>query len=495
MSLTPDVTLADRYSLEQRIAIGGMGEVWRARDAVLGRVVAVKVLKPEHAADPDFLERFRSEARHTASLSHPGIANVYDYGEVGDVAYLVMEFVDGEPLSTALARDGRLAPDRALDVVGQAGLALQAAHDAGVIHRDVKPGNLLIRPDGVVKVTDFGIARAVDSAPLTKTGLVVGTAAYLSPEQAGGRPVTAASDIYSLGVVAYECLTGNRPFTADSAVGVAMAHLHNDPPPLPDVPPVVGDFVRRALEKDPARRQPSAGDFGRTALALAASMRGPGDDAVTEINQRHDTKLLPTLAPEPEEASAPVADREPAYDENQRRRVRNVFIAIGAVVVVLGFFLLRSCGATTYATVPRVTGESYQSAATVLDKVGLKATRRTVHDPRHAAGLVLRENPARGSRVATGTTVTLTVASGPLDVTINPSDYIGKPVAEVEQALKAKNLQVSVVSKPSPQPAGTVIAMDQSGSVREGTTVTLTVAAQPAPPPKGHGHGKGGHGD
>src|SRR3954469_22517701 len=274
MSLAPELTIADRYTLVQRIAVGGMGEVWRAHDSVLERDVAVKVLKEEFAADPTFLQRFRNEARHTAALSHPGIANVYDYGEVGDMAYLVMELVVGEPLSAILARSRSLPAETAMDITGQAALALQAAHDAGVVHRDVKPGNLLIRPDGVVKVTDFGIARAVDAAPVTQTGLLVGTAAYLSPEQAAGRAAPPASDIYSLGVVSYECLTGRRPFTGDSAIGVAMAHINTAPPPIPDdVPPLVTDFVTRALDKEPERRQPSAGDFGRTALALAVQLR------------------------------------------------------------------------------------------------------------------------------------------------------------------------------------------------------------------------------
>src|SRR4051794_22851186 len=374
MTLAPDFTLGDRYRLEQRIAIGGMGEVWQATDALLGRRVAVKVLKPGSAADPQFIERFRSEARHTASLSHPGIANVFDYGEVGDMAYLVMELVDGEPLSTVLARDQRLTVVSALDVVGQAGLALQAAHDAGVVHRDVKPGNLLIRPDGVVKVTDFGIARAVDASPVTQTGMVVGTAAYLSPEQASGRPVTPASDVYSLGVVAYECLSGDRPFHADSAVGVAMAHATTAPPALPkEVPTLVADFVMRALEKDPGRRQPSAGDFGRTALALAATLRGAGDAASAAPSG---TKVMRAAGPASAAPPASRGFRAPApvataavgggramatYDEAQRRRVRNILVAVGAAVVLLGFLLLRSCAPTSTVLVPDVVGKSYRT--------------------------------------------------------------------------------------------------------------------------------------
>src|SRR4051794_17393105 len=279
MTLAPDVSVGDRYTLVERIAVGGMGEVWRARDALLHRDVAVKVLKPEFAADPTFLERFRNEARHTAALSHPGIANVFDYGEIGDTAFLVMELVAGEPLSALLAREGPLDAGQTLDIIGQAALALQAAHDAGVVHRDVKPGNLIVRPDGVVKVTDFGIARAVDAAPVTRTGMVVGTAAYLSPEQAAGKPVTPASDVYSLGVVTYECLAGERPFGGDSAVAIAMAHVSAPAPPLPkDTPPIVADLVTQALDKEPERRPSSAGDFGRTALALAATLRTPGGD-------------------------------------------------------------------------------------------------------------------------------------------------------------------------------------------------------------------------
>jgi tRNA A-37 threonylcarbamoyl transferase component Bud32 len=483
MTLAPDFTLGDRYQLHELIAVGGMGEVWRATDSLLGRAVAVKVLKPEYAADPHFLERFRSEARHTASLSHPGIANVFDYGEVGDKAYLVMELVAGEPLSTILGRDGRLTPASTLDIVGQAALALQAAHAAGVIHRDVKPGNILIRPDGVVKVTDFGIARVVDAAPVTQTGMVVGTAAYLSPEQASGRATTTASDVYSLGVVAYECLAGVRPFQADSAVGVAMAHATATPPALPkDVPPLVSDFVMRAMEKEPERRQPSAGDFGRTALALAHQLHAsPAADDVAAEPQRTggDTRVMTAAVP--------------AADVRQQRKVRNVLIAVGVAVVLLGFLLLRSCTGPTYARMPSVVGSSYAKASAALRAVGLQADRRTVHTGAAPAGTVIRQSERPGTRLTKGTAVTLTVSAGPPIVQIRAADLLGRRLGDVERELTDQHLRVAVVSAPSPSEPGTVTAVAPTGALREGSTVTLTVAAAPKPPKDKHGHHD--HGD
>ena len=276
----PNTVLDNRYRLDGRIATGGMGEVWRGLDLTLGRPVAVKLLRPEYASDESFLVRFRGEARHAARLSHPGVASVYDYGEVKTAddyptAYLVMELVEGEPLSAVLHREKRLSPDRTLDILGQAADALQAAHALGVVHRDIKPGNLLIRHDGVVKVTDFGIARAVDAAPLTATGIMMGTAYYVSPEQASGRPVTPASDVYSLGVVAYECLAGKRPFDDRNPIVVVMAHQQDTPPPLPaDIPYQVRALVESAMAKDPARRPSSAGAFARSAASIRRSLMG-----------------------------------------------------------------------------------------------------------------------------------------------------------------------------------------------------------------------------
>lgn len=276
MSLNTGVRLGDRYELVGRIAVGGMGEVWRARDTTLERTVAVKVLRSEFAGDATFIARFRTEARNTAMLSHANIAQVYDYGEAmaeGEhVAYLVMELIDGDPMSAILANGTRLAPPRVLDILGQTAAGLAVAHLAGVVHRDVKPANLIIRPDRVVKITDFGISRATDHVPLTGTGMVVGTAQYLSPEQAMGRDVTPASDVYALGVVGYEALAGRRPFDGESSVAVALAHVNHQPAPLPsDVPGPIRDLILRAMSKDPQQR---FGDGQAFAAAIRAVSHG-----------------------------------------------------------------------------------------------------------------------------------------------------------------------------------------------------------------------------
>jgi eukaryotic-like serine/threonine-protein kinase len=244
-----------RYVLTDRIAAGGMGEVWRGVDKVLNRPVAIKLLAAEHAADPNFKARFRAEARYAASLSHPGIARVWDYGEASDLgrAYLIMELVEGEPLSAILDREHRLSPAATVDIIGQCAAALQVAHQAGIVHRDMKPGNILVKPDGTAKITDFGIATAVrasQASHLTQTGIVMGTAMYVSPEQATGAAVTASSDIYSLGIVAYECLAGSPPFTGDQPLAIAISHKHDPVPELPeDVPDAVCDLVYTMLEK------------------------------------------------------------------------------------------------------------------------------------------------------------------------------------------------------------------------------------------------------
>lgn len=263
------ITFGGRYELSSRIAVGGMGEVWKATDSIIGRTVAIKILKDEYMGDPGFLERFRAEARHAALVNHEGIANVFDYGEEQGSAYIVMELVPGEPLSAIIEREGRLPANRVLGIVAQTATSLQAAHDAGLVHRDIKPGNLLITPEGRVKITDFGIARIADQVPLTATGQVMGTVQYLAPEQASGHTATATTDIYSLGIVAYECLAGKRPFTGESQVAIAMAQINDTPPDLPaDIPEPVRNLVYACLAKDSAGRPQTAAKLAQAATAL-----------------------------------------------------------------------------------------------------------------------------------------------------------------------------------------------------------------------------------
>lgn len=313
MRPTQGVSFGGRYELQSRIAIGGMGEVWEATDHVIGRTVAIKILKDEYMGDPGFLERFRAEARHAALVNHEGIASVFDYGEENGSAYLVMELVPGEALSTILERDGALSADKTLDIVAQTASALQAAHAAGLVHRDIKPGNLLITPDGRVKITDFGIARIADQVPLTATGQVMGTVQYLSPEQASGHPASPATDTYSLGIVAYECLAGKRPFTGESQVAIAMAQINEQPPPLPPTVPIpVQNLVMAMIAKKPADRPSSSatvaraaqalrrGDLNSAAIAVPAIATGGGvDDATRMLSASDDggaTRILPTTA-------------------------------------------------------------------------------------------------------------------------------------------------------------------------------------------------------
>ncbi len=274
MNRTGD-TLGGRYELTERIAAGGMGEVWKSRDQILGRTVALKLLKDGLTDEIGFTERFRNEARLSAALTHGNIAQVYDYGEDDGTAYLVMEFVPGMPLSKIIAENAPISAADTAGLITQAAQALHAAHRNGLIHRDVKPANMLVTADGLVKLTDFGIARAVGSAAMTKTGEVMGTAQYLAPEAALGNEVTGLSDVYALGVVAYEMLCGRRPFEADSPVTLALAHVNQPPPQMPDeVPPPVRAVVLATLEKDPGLRPDSAAEFAR-ALRQAVIDCGP----------------------------------------------------------------------------------------------------------------------------------------------------------------------------------------------------------------------------
>lgn len=359
MSPRVGVTLSGRYRLQRLIATGGMGQVWEAVDSRLGRRVAVKVLKQEFSSDPEFLERFRAEARTVAMLNHPGIAAVHDYGETdidgeGRTAYLVMELINGEPLNSVIKRTGRLSLRHALDMLEQTGRALQVAHAAGLVHRDVKPGNILITPTGQVKLTDFGIAKAVDAAPVTQTGMVMGTAQYIAPEQALGEDATAASDVYSLGVVGYEAVSGKRPFTGDGALTVAMKHIKETPAPLPaDLPPNVRELIEITLVKNPGMRYRTGGQFSDAVAAVRSGRRPPRPNAAPTIKatpaaipgavaKRPPSEVRPAAAarPRPTTAHRPPPPARRTFSSGQRALlwaagVLGALAIISAILIVL----------------------------------------------------------------------------------------------------------------------------------------------------------------
>jgi serine/threonine protein kinase len=288
----PELVLRGRYRLDVLIATGGMGEVWRGTDLAIDRRVAIKVLRPEHEDDEEGLVRFRAEAHHAGSLSHPNIAQVFDYGEPvpPEPGYLVMELVEGLSL-TRILDDGPLPPEDVMDIVAQSARGLAAAHRTGLVHRDIKPGNLLLRSDGLVKITDFGIAHADGQTTFTQPGMLIGTPAYLAPERVSGGPATPAGDLYALGVVAHQCLTGHVPF-AGEALAVALAHLDRGLPALPpSVPPGVAALVTYLTRKDPAARPPSAWDVALRAEHLRVLLSSP------EALSRHGTAAAPLAVP------------------------------------------------------------------------------------------------------------------------------------------------------------------------------------------------------
>ncbi|GIM88905.1 serine/threonine-protein kinase [Paractinoplanes toevensis] len=325
--------LGNRYRLDERIATGGMGEVWRGTDVILGRVIAVKVLKTAMLADPEFAARFYGEARMMASFRHPGVVEVYDYAGAGDgdsaedqVAYLVMAYVEGEPLS-ARVRQGTVPVEETMSIVAQAADALHAAHEVGVVHRDVKPGNLIVKPTGAVVLVDFGVARSAAVTSVTQLNAIVGTALYMAPEQVAKGKVTAATDIYALGAVAYHCIAGNPPFDGDNALQVALRHLEDEPEPLPEhVPQAVRELIARAMAKQPADRFETAAEFAAAAYEAA----GPLD-----WKRMTGTSLVAPLSPAAPTRTVPVPRNMPLAVPPPARRPQRSQTALLAAIVVM----------------------------------------------------------------------------------------------------------------------------------------------------------------
>jgi serine/threonine-protein kinase len=410
--------------------------------------------------------------------------NVFDYGEQrGDsdecVSFLVMELVSGRSLADTLRDRGRLPVGDVVELVRQAALGLAAAHDRGLVHRDVKPGNLLLTDSGQVKLTDFGITRAADAVPITRTGVLVGTAQYMSPEQAAGRSATANSDLYSLGCVAYQALTGRAPFAADSEVATALAHLNQPVPSLPaDVPPAAAELITGLLAKDPALRPQPAAEVAVRAAAAAT-------EASTSALSEAPTTFVVADTTQQTVMSVPGLSRRPRVG---RRAIAAGAAALVAAVVVAVVVTAASSGPGT-ASVPRVAGERLAAAQARLTHAGFRVSVKHADAPNTQRGVVIRQHPASGTDASRGTTVTLTAATG--NVLVRPAEYVGFSYASVAAALKALGLRAASIDVSSSRPAGTVLALRSSGEVPVGSTVVVSVASPivvhiaPA-----HAHGK-----
>ncbi len=452
---TPRV-LSGRYELSHLVARGGMAEVYRAHDRLLDRPVALKVLFPELSVDRAFVERFRREAQAAANLSHPNIVPVFDWGEDGGTYFIVMEFIDGRALSSILRTAGPMHPDRAAEIGADVAIALAYAHRHGVIHRDVKPGNVLITEDGIVKVTDFGIARAINTEEsLTQTGAVMGTATYFSPEQAEGMGVDARSDIYSLGVVLFEMVTGRPPFMGDTPVAVASKHVRENPPTPreinPSVPPDLEAIILKCLAKSPEYRYATGDDLrvdllrfreGRAVGAVAPPMMGAPTMGTTQALPYSGTQTLAQVA---------------GHDVEEPERSRTglyagllvvLLVALAVVVVFLGQSLgwwHIGSGSNT-VTMPAVAGQTVTEVERTLHGDGLKTT---VLSDKHSSvpnTQVLRTVPAQGTQVQKGRLVTI-VTGGKGNTIAVPDDLVGQSVGSASNEVKALGLQAKV--KPS----------------------------------------------
>ncbi|MUN64717.1 protein kinase [Kocuria sediminis] len=496
MRPSSSTVLGGRYALTDRIAIGGMGEVWKAKDRVLGRIVAVKILKEEYNGDPNFLQRFRAEARHTALLNHPGVANVFDYGEEEGSAFLVMELVPGEPLSNIIERRKTLDPDTVLNYIGQTARALAAAHAQGLVHRDVKPGNLIITPDNRVKVTDFGIARLADQVPLTATGQVMGTAQYLAPEQATGQTATGSSDIYSLGIIGYECLAGRRPFTGESQIAIALAQVNDPPPSLPeDVPEPVQALVMSMLAKDPKDRPATAGAL---ATAVDALRRGDEASAVSAVPGMRPFLDLPD--DEPTQAFEPVAEAPTRLLERDGAARAAGAAAAGAGVAAAAGPARPITAELDVVEPARGSGGGGRDGADPGPPEPPRRERRSVWawllpvllTLGLIAGLLwfflLREPaPVTPEPTPTGTVSTTVV---PERTTAPPADaagtvevlaarYEGRPVDDVVQELSDLGFRVERQGQTSDQEENAVLSVSPVGQVQRGATVTVSFSTGP----------------
>jgi serine/threonine-protein kinase len=503
-------TFSGRYELTHLIARGGMAQVYRALDTRLGRHVALKVLFPELSVDQTFVERFRREAQAAANLSHPNIVQVYDWGEDEGSYFIAMELITGTSLATALRTERTMPATKAATIAAQVAAALAYAHRHGVVHRDVKPGNVLLTDEGQVKVTDFGIAQAVSTEEgLTMAGSVMGTAAYFSPEQAEGAVVDGRSDVYSLGVVLFEMLAGRPPFVGDSPVAVASMHVRNDPPLLRDLSPAVPEPLERvtmhALEKSPSARYQTADELradldafvaGRPVLAATAATAAVGATSVmagsatatTTLPARDTTLVVPAVVgADTASGTGGVPPVEgPVSDEVMPRggSRRTIWLVVGLVValLVVGGLTYHALAGSGEIQIPNFANQSYESAKTTLENEGLVVTRANQTSTAVQSGFVISSDPVAGTNVQKGDTVKLIVSSGP-PVQVSVPPVAGLTLQAAQTALTSAKLNYAykyVTQWTRAVAPGSVLqqAPTAGTKVTSGTKVTLTLLEQ-----------------
>lgn len=449
-------TFNNRYKLTERVGLGGMAEVYRAEDNVLGRTVAVKVMLPQYAADPTFTKRFRQEAASAANLQSPYIVSIYDWGLDGETYYIVMEFLRGTDLKTAIKERGAINQRKAAEIGSQVAQALSVAHAGGIIHRDIKPQNIMIQPDGNIKVMDFGIARAGD-AGLSQTATVLGTAHYVSPEQAQGKELTGASDIYSLGVVLYEATTGKLPFDGQDAVSVAVKQVNELPAPPstinPNIDPALEAIIMKAMEKDPERRFKDASEMrhilndylaGRP-VNLGDDISGLKTQVMGGVAPVNGTAVMnPVGGANGDEGRTTVnkAYAADANDEGKKKSKRNVVIGVVvALLAVIGIVAAAMAlgGNQEMVNVPDVSNKPIAEARSELQAAGFTiGTETEVYNPDVEAGNVVSTDPAAGVQAAKGSSVNITISKGTEQVTV--PDLRGMSADEAQRVLASYGL-------------------------------------------------------